>query len=585
MKRHNAAHFLLFMTAGGWLLSWASAPAGALEPGPADANTQVIRFDAIIELGAPIVGTDVTLFARYWVARDFYDVAVVWAEPYMGTINFPVFPMTLVIDSDRAAFSLSHQLDRRTDRTFAQPISDRGVFRYRHNDYPLGNIRFAEREALATRLYARDMNDASDPNGGWATVDVRASGADAKAKRAIARARVRRNDKGIEALDILGDKGTVLKGMKFDYLQAGKAYGLRRVDTVLPPTPIRADPGSEILVRINGEERRTREVTTTYHAGGRRCLVDYQQVPSPGKPLCLPAQIDVRRQDTGLALRSARMVNYVQLRASREQCRKAAEEFCHLAKHELKHREFLPKYWLKPVADTNEPDIRTMREMRNLFQSQLGEQKSLGEKLKSTNTLMATDFMLGDPERLQVHFAHYLELLRTHKLEQMVLAGGKCVIETAVRWNQLGAADRLQAQWIEAAISTRQPGDILRFAQTELDKGRCWITAGLVGKSLQVQPWGALRFQGEAIRVLLLYRLRSTFDNAESAQNRFLTAQAAWVRSSFGTDKLAMTMRQSLDEAKQTFARSDAPTREDKIAKAEIDRIEQKLLAENNPAQ
>ena len=56
---------------------------------PVGRNVGPLRFDACLELNAPLVGTHVVLFLRYWVSATSYRVAVIWAEPHAGSLNFP----------------------------------------------------------------------------------------------------------------------------------------------------------------------------------------------------------------------------------------------------------------------------------------------------------------------------------------------------------------------------------------------------------------------------------------------------------------------------------------------------------------
>ena len=67
---------------------------------PTGTKVDVVRFDAIVDLGAPLAGTHVMLCARYWIGPRHYSVAVVWAEPHAAILNFPTYPPTLNINSN-----------------------------------------------------------------------------------------------------------------------------------------------------------------------------------------------------------------------------------------------------------------------------------------------------------------------------------------------------------------------------------------------------------------------------------------------------------------------------------------------------
>jgi hypothetical protein len=92
---------LAFIVAGVFLLS---SGTGSTDITPRGDAAEVLRFDAILELSAPIAGTHIMLCARYWVSPTHYSVAFVWAEPGENILNFSTYPPTLQIESNEKQF-------------------------------------------------------------------------------------------------------------------------------------------------------------------------------------------------------------------------------------------------------------------------------------------------------------------------------------------------------------------------------------------------------------------------------------------------------------------------------------------------
>jgi len=68
---------------------------------PTGTNMGVVQFDAVIELNRYSPGSlrhdHTMIFARYWVARDYYSASVVWAEPQSTDMFFAIRPPGLSV--------------------------------------------------------------------------------------------------------------------------------------------------------------------------------------------------------------------------------------------------------------------------------------------------------------------------------------------------------------------------------------------------------------------------------------------------------------------------------------------------------
>jgi len=129
----------------------------AREIKPVGTKINAVQFDAIIELNRyspdSVWNGCTVIFARYWVAGDYYSASIVWAEPQSTDLVFTVTPPTLSIVSYGKELKFHHELVTKYNGPYTKPLGQRGVFRYKLGSYPIDNIRFAEQEAKLTRIY------------------------------------------------------------------------------------------------------------------------------------------------------------------------------------------------------------------------------------------------------------------------------------------------------------------------------------------------------------------------------------------------------------------------------------------------
>ncbi len=557
------------------LVSLHSREAFSSTPGENDPVT--LRFDAIIELNAPVVGSHVVLFARYWVSSDSYSISLVWAEPHVGSMNFPVYPVTLNIDSNDTEFHIANQVIPWAHWAFRKPLDRRAIFRYRFNDYPIENIRFAEGDAQASRVFVSDLGSDAECHEGWATIRISANNRGTGTPRDAAELKVHRVGGEITVMDVLDTKGNVLKNMTYEYSGSGPERSLHRETVVLPPTLLAAgfnDKG--MSVKVNGQERTVKEFPIKHHAGGRKCTIDYTSVRSPEGEMALPSRIEVRRNDTGQVLRSVRISNYIRVEMPARDCNRTAKEFNQFDSLESEQRRLLLKYWFASPADVNTSDVHSLQRLGRELEDVSATDRTVGEKLKRTNMLMETDLILGDADRLVTHFKEYLETLRNNQLDTMVLTGGSCRIDTAVQWRQFSAANALLAQWLNVATTVHGPASIMEFAKSQAQHGNPWMTVRLMEASMEVTQWGNLCFSGQALRASILHQIYRSSQGASDIRDP-RTAMTVWVVSSLGDKSLAAILGTSIDQANDTFADLDTPTEQDKALKHQLVFIEREM--------
>ena len=315
-------------------------------------------------------------------------MAVVWAEPSKGGLNFPVYPPTLNITSDPNRFTVRHQLQHMYDGEFPKPLQCRGPFKHRFNSYALSDIRFGEQETLD-----------------W------------------------------------------LKGMESQRENLDDGNLFRRRHANVPEQPITVTFGDKgPTITIAGETRRYSELEMVQYEGGRQRVIDYEPVKAGRQTVSLPMRISVFSGDGKRVLRSARLCNYAEYQANAVQVAEEARQFSGFDADDMACRELLLKYWMKGSREVAQADVNALHALRARFGEAPAADASLGERLKRVNTHLQLDWMLADPNRLEMDFREYLSLLSANNLDRMILFGGQNVIETTVRWGQLRAGDRLLAR-------------------------------------------------------------------------------------------------------------------------------------------
>ncbi len=551
---------------------------------PEGTEIGVLQFDGILELNAPHFQKHILLFVRYWVSPQFYSASVVWAEPHVGSLHFPLYPPTLVIDSNQQSFSISNYVHSMYNSVFSKPLEKRGVFRYMFNDYPIPNIRFAEPEALASRIYTNDLEKLGGQNkDDWQTIDVRNSTNEKGIYREVAKLNLRVTDGRIEALNLLDAKEQLIKSIEYEYSRQKCRYLLRKQNVVLAERPFTVGfRGKGVITSLDGEEHTYRKLEGTHHRGTRKCSVNYESTNIGDQLLALPVRVVVYTGDGETILRSSRLLNFKQVELNADKAKKSAEAFGCFDSKERKCREMLLKYWMKEPAEIEDADLKILKQLRTHFENTTVNGETIGEKLKRINMIMELDWIQGD-HALKKHFKQYLAILAANDLKLMTLVGGQHVIETTIEWRQFSVADHLLHEWVYTAVAINAEKAILHFGESAIRKGRFWTLAKLMEKSLKSsRKWGQKRFNAETLKCMAIHRLYEMLQKPDKIKTSFRIAQSGWVSSSASIDSLLKTLNESIAEAQQTFANLDTPTQKQKALKEELDTISQKIERPEN---
>lgn len=261
---------------------------------PRGTNIGAVRFDAVIELYRYFPRSPrhnyTLLFARYWVAPDYYSISVVWAEPQSTDLDFVLHPQSLSITSDQQSFHTAHELYPKYCNRYEKPVGERGVLRQKFGSYAISNIRFAEQEALETRIYAADLGSLNDgAKSGDKLLDVSIPAAKGGNTRDVASLKIQRSGERIDSIRLFDAKRQLLKSISYEYESKGGKTCLRRQTVILPERPMMVGfKSGGMKVTLDGKEYHYRDLEATHHAGGRMCTVEYESVTLGGKEVTLP---------------------------------------------------------------------------------------------------------------------------------------------------------------------------------------------------------------------------------------------------------------------------------------------------------
>jgi hypothetical protein len=530
-----------------------------------------LQFDAIMELNAPIMRTHTVLFARYWVASDHYTVALVWSEPHTGNLNFPAYPVGLVIHSNKDELCFSHQVHGRVSAVFHKPLGTRPAFQYKFNAYDLHDIRFAETEALASRIYTHDITPVGDSQSytfkGRTANDRGAE----EPSRDVGRIEARVRNERTEQLSIFSPAGTLLKKVDYEY-QDVPTSSLLKEQIEISAHPVVASLGTEgVTVKIDGASHQLRECPITHRLGGRRVIVEYKKLDFEDTTVSLPVHITVARATDNTELRAVRMFNYVRSKADARECKEAARRFAKLDDTEERCRLMLLKYWLKDPAEVSAQDAAILRDLHVNIERRSTQDMTAGEQLKRVNKLLEVDWILGDVLGVKEHYAQYLRVLAANDLNRTMLFGGHEIIETAVRWGYHPLAGEMRKMWIDTVTPLQSGASILEFADREIERGRFWCVAGLLERSLKNTMGTGEQFETSALLCKALSRLIYFTEDAERIGDDSSIMQAGWVASTFGIDKLKSMHSDSLLEAKRLYAKLGEPAQRHKMLMVQIE--------------
>jgi hypothetical protein len=332
-----------------------------------------------------------------------------------------------------------------------------------------------------------------------------------------------------------------------------------------------------IKVSMNGQERMIKEVLSTHHAGSRKCTVDYQAMKIGDKIISLPVNMIVYSGDGKNILHTSRLMNFKQVELNKDNTDKSKIDSAAFDENEKLVREMLLKYWMKNPETIEKEDLPKMRQAQKHF-ADLSAKDFAGDQLRRVNMLLQLDWILGDSENLPKHYQQYLNILKTNKMEQMLLYAGQQVIETTYRWNYYPSADELLKQWLNAALSSNNSDLILNFAKNAIEKDRFWETSKLLDKSLDSpKVLGQKQIYAEYLRCAALFGLYQMLQQTDKIPDGRKKEQANWVLSKTSMKDLLKILNKDIVSAQKVFSNIENPDDEVKALKKQLDEISQKI--------
>jgi hypothetical protein len=315
---------------------------------PSGKKAGLIQFDVISELNMDEAYTNTVVFTRYWVCRDYYAVSVVWSEPHgMGMVDMK----TAVVLSDKTRFRVDNEKYASwvpTNTTYSKPLGERGPFRHGGGLYEGAEMRFAEAEALARRVYVSDLALPKDPNqGANGVVDVKVAKGTDGIERKLARLKAQVKDNKIKSMELFDARQRSLCRTKYEYERDGNASPLAKLVAELPARPEKLAVNANLTNFSSGGEKKVykvKDVDHVYHKGGRTCAVTYEDVAIGDKALRLPVQVEVRASDDKRLLRSARLMNFKHVDLDKSAVWEAAKAFGDLSSEDWAYYKLVGKY-------------------------------------------------------------------------------------------------------------------------------------------------------------------------------------------------------------------------------------------------
>lgn len=449
-----------------------------------DRKMQIVRFDAVVELGAPTVKSHAIAFVRYWVSSQAYVASIVWAEPHVGSLNFSGYPVSVSIESTRERFHLTSQTHDFLACEQAKPIPPRGPFCHKLNVYALGDMRFAERDALATRVYKTDLNLPSlQSDDAWEiiTIPARAPDPNLVDSRDLAKLHVRREHGQVQSLRLYDVNDQMLKSIDYVWSHHDGQHRLAYQKVVLPERPICIGFNDGGLVAENGTDRYViKTMNTTHHMGERHCTIWYAPFVLGETLLSVPQEITVATPKGSPNLRAAGLFNFTAMQMTLQEMRDQADQFGHFTAEEMTYRQLLQKYWMKPASALAAEDRTVIARLVEHFEERPILGMSPGERLKQINMLFSMAMILDNGPRAIRHFNEYLSALTSYDLHDMSLLGGSHMIDIAVRWQHFAAANRMLSRWVNSSEMAGSMGSIKRFLDSVPHNGHLWQAISLI---------------------------------------------------------------------------------------------------------
>lgn len=523
-------------------------------PEQKDETCEVVQFDAFVEQNFTWGRFHALVFARYWVARDFYACSVLWTEPHgLNHIRIPSFACMSDDKTFRTYMDEGLGLSKAYTQVYEKPLEDIEIFTWGIGDYNILYNRYSEQEALSRRVYTQDVAPLlAAPPPGVSTVSV--SDVPGKPKRRLKRLKVEARSGRIEALDLLDCNDTLMNRVEYEYQDDGNS--LSRLSALLTETKI-AVPVNKTGT-VDGKPFLIKNVGMPYHRGGRQCVVDYKPVLLGGREISLPDRVTVRHPKDQTVMRSVRFLDYTRMKADRDTVWKQARAFGDYDPDRRKAMAFVSKQSKGSPAEVKADSLETLTQYRTHFTSEFNDANTtVGHRLRAMDSLMRLDPLIADWSAYERHVQQYLAFLKAQDLDQTLVFGAVDPMRLLIKHRRFREADRILQTWMRDCLSNR-PYDIYRLSELLLRDGDYWLANQLIESTLVRNGDQVPVEEAFCLRVL---RCQALSGQCASVANRsrmtdpLMRTQCDWALSHIKAPLLQAKLIAGLTDARQLFER------------------------------
>jgi hypothetical protein len=554
-------------------------PATAAYSKTTDVNekTDIIRFDALIKLNSKNMLPDTVLFARYWVSPDFYSISIIWAEPSAGNFNYPVIFQSFIINSDETGFSTNSRTIKEYSVSITKPIEERGPFISTLGSYPIDNVRFAEQEAIASRIYKKDIGDLNDKtNNETRSVEIADSNNANVIKPEAAKIMYKASDGNISNLKLIGKNNQIIKDIEYKYVQKDGNSILKSQKVILPEKIMQVGfRGQGVTIYKNGKPTTFKELPAIRHTGGRICNIEYDPIPKINeKMLVVPSSITVQRADSNNIMRSAKISNVEKLKMSLKEVQQEAQQYGRISDDELYIKKLLEKLLQQNNTDVEDKDVGRLERLRSEYDKT--DAKTTAEKLKLAGNLINLDWVQSD-KKLAKDFKNYLSILKEKNPSQSIIMNdGLNTIDLTVVLGRFSDADEIVIDWLDSFMAETQYNEIIDFAQKQIKLQHCWtIYKMLEGCLKSNKNLANNRFDVQAVKTTILNQFYT--DSKSQNKSRRLKSQIEWASKSINPDEMPKVISRNIEEAERLFDDLKEPTKTQIDYKRQLDKIKQTM--------
>jgi hypothetical protein len=523
-------------------------------------RTQIgsVQCDVVIRLEPPVFGSKIFLFSRYWVAKDYYYVSVIWAEPHGSGLWFPIYPPSLSLGSNAHTFSVNHGIYTNNSMSFGKPVGERGAFRHLLGAYPIHETRFADYDAARLCIRRNDIGHSTNYFGSNIVEYINSQGS-------------------LNSVKFLGIDGKPWKSIAYEYDSSDLTKRLNRQVVTFNERPIRVGFGEGgVQVVVQDKTFHFSDLNLTQHAGGRVGSANYKPVTIGEHVVQMPFYTEIRQTLDGPVLRSATFTKYQSNSLDSNESNKAAKSYSAFTSDFESYREIITKYWHKQPKDVSQSDRKLIQNLRDRIKDDRNiSTNSIGECLRRANVLIELNRVLGDNFFISESFNQYVDVVKQHNMFDLLLVGGASAVENSMLWNRPEEADLLMDIWLRSVSKSTNISEIKHFVGEEIKSGRVYAALRLLQRieSSSLVSSNDL-FEFAAMQYFAWSKLQVLLNNQHNTLDLPGTAQLKWVSRSVSISEVNKEKRDWAENARLRFDKLTNPSQEQLIWKRILETVD-----------